>query len=82
MILPNILKTIWRIDVIFEDINNYLIEYLGQWPLFYGPVIFFYIFQIIWWKNVILVWHNDWPKNIYIYICRSVTHISQSTDFV
>ena len=23
-----------------------LIEYVGQWPIFYGPVIFSYIFQI------------------------------------
>ena len=43
-----------------------LIEYLGQWPIFYGPVIFFYIFQIIWLKNGILVWHNDWPKTMYV----------------
>ena len=27
--------------------------YVGQWPIFYGPVILFHIL-IIWWRNVVL----------------------------
>ena len=28
--------------------------YVGQWPLFYGPVILHHILKTIWWRNVVL----------------------------
>ena len=28
--------------------------YVGQWPIFYGPVILLYILKTIWWRNVVL----------------------------
>ena len=28
--------------------------YVGQWPIFHGPVILRYILQTIWWTNVII----------------------------
>ena len=28
--------------------------YVGQWPIFHGPVILPYIFKTIWWTNVIV----------------------------
>ena len=57
-----------------------LIEYMwvSYWPILYVWVIFSYIFQIIWWRNVILVWHNDWPKNYN----DGQWPIFQSIDFV
>ena len=28
--------------------------YVGPWPIFYGPVILFNIFKIIWWINIVI----------------------------
>ena len=62
-----------------KDLPNKI--YLGQWPIFHGPVILPYIFKTIWWMKIILdimdQWHKDWPHKIY----RSVTYISWSSDF-
>ena len=28
--------------------------YVGQWPIFYGPVILLHILKTVWWRNVVL----------------------------
>ena len=44
--------------------------YVGQWPIFHGPVILPYISKTIWWTSVIFsdnetVWPKLWPQNKY-----------------
>ena len=100
--------------------------YIGQWPIFYGPVILPYILKTIWWTNVIIgildpcdatiycikcMWVSDLHFMVHwfclisrrlldssmlywrywfsvtqtltcSYICKSVTYISWSSDFV
>ena len=79
VILPYILKTIWRMNIILLDYESVwadvwpLNKCRSLWPIFYGPVILPYILKSIWCMNIILwdyesVWHDIWPKNK----CRSL----------
>ena len=56
--------------------------YVGQWPIFRGPVILPYILKTIWWTNVITGILDPCDAKVYhIKVCRSVTYISWSSDF-
>ena len=51
MILPHILKTIWWRNVVLAimdqcDKKINLVKYVGQWPIFHGPLILPYIIVI------------------------------------
>ena len=57
--------------------------YVGQWPTFHYPVILSYILKTIWWINVVLeVLINVTQTLNWNYVCRPVTCISWSSDFV
>ena len=65
--------------------------YVGQWPTFHGPVILSYILKTIWWINflleILIQWLIQWliqcdtNVELKLYISRSVTYISWSSDF-
>ena len=74
--LPNILKTIWCINIILWDYESVWPDIWPQnkcrslWPIFHGPVIFSYILKTVWCLNIILqdyesLWPNVWPQNKY-----------------
>ena len=57
--------------------------YVGQWPTFHYPVILSYILKTVWWINVVLeVLINVTQTLNWNYVCRPVTCISWSSDFV
>ena len=58
--------------------------YVGQWPIFYGPVILLHILETIWWRNVVLGLMDQCDTKIDLLkytLCGSVTYISWSIDF-
>ena len=57
--------------------------YIGQWPIFHGPVLLCCILKTIWWANDITeILDLCDTKICLINICRSVTYISWSCGFV
>ena len=56
--------------------------YVGQWPIFHGPVILPYILRTSWWTVVIIGILVPCDAKIYHIKCKSVTYISWSSDFV
>ena len=52
-------KTIWWMIVIFSDNETVWHRdwphqvYVGQWPIFYGPVILLLIWKTILWRNIV-----------------------------
>ena len=56
--------------------------YIGQWPIFHGPVILPYILKTICRTNAIIGMFVPCDVNIYFIKCGSVTYISCSSDFV
>ena len=42
--------------------------YVGQWPIFYVPVILPYILKTIWWtnRNIRSMWCKDLPHKMYV----------------
>ena len=63
MILPYILKAIWRIDMITWLMSQYNLMLdlkikMDQWPIFHGSVILCYIFKTYWCINMI-PWNNE-----------------------
>ena len=89
LILPYISKTIWWMNVIFLD-NETVWHKL--WPqtkyrstglIFHGLVILLNIFKFIWWVNMIVgILDQCDTKTESSSICRSVTYILWSIDFV
>ena len=74
MILPNILKTIWCMNIILWDYESVWhniwpqIKCRSLWPTFNGALILPYILKTIWCMNIILwdyesVWLSIWPQN-------------------
>ena len=56
--------SVWHIDWPYQ-------VHVGQWPIFYGPVILLHILRTIWWRNVVLgimdqCDFKDWPCKIYV----------------
>ena len=84
MILSCILKTtcIWWINVVLEiliqcdtNIEQKLYRYVGQWPIFHGPVILPYILKTIWWTNVIIEILDPCDAKIYQIKCMWVSDL-------
>ena len=52
------------------NVNKHWTEtiYVGQWPIFHGPVILPYIIRTLWWTNVIIgsMWCKDLPHKMYV----------------
>ena len=76
LVLPNILKTVWCMNITLWDYESVWPDVWPQikcrslWPIFHGPVILPYILKTIWYMNTILwdyesVWPDVWPQNIY-----------------
>ena len=64
------------------DIDLRVMKSRSAWPIFHGPVTLPYSLNIIWCMNIIVqdyesVQSDVWPQNK----CRSLWHISWSTDF-
>ena len=56
--------------------------YVGQWPIFCGPVILLYILKTVWWWNIIFrIMDQCETKTGLINRCGSVTYILWSSDF-
>ena len=56
--------------------------YVGQWPIFYCPMILLHIMKTIWWRNVVLGIMDQCDTKIdFLNICGSVTYILWSIDF-
>ena len=56
--------------------------HVGQWPIFYGPVILLHFLKTIWWRNVVLGIMDQCDTKIdLLNFCGSVTYISWSIDF-
>ena len=41
-----------------------LLVYVGQWPIFYGPVILLHILKTIWWRNFVFGIMDKWDAKI------------------
>ena len=57
--------------------------YVGHWPTFNGSMILSYILKTIWWIKFLLeiLIQCDTNVELKLYISRSVTYISWSSDF-
>ena len=51
------------------------IIYVGQWPIFHGPVILLYILQTTWWTNVIIGLLDPCDAKIYHIKCMWVSDL-------
>ena len=49
--------------------------YLGQWPIFHGPVILPYVLKTIWWTNVIIGILDPCDVKIFHIKCRCVNDL-------
>ena len=49
--------------------------YVGQWPIFHGPVILPYILKTIWWANVIIGILDPCDAKIYHMKCMLVSYL-------
>ena len=87
VILPYILNTIFLEKCHNWDIGSmwkiYLIKCMLVWPTFQDPMILSYILKTIWWINFVLEIRIQCYRKteLKLYICRSVTYISWSSDF-
>ena len=72
----HILKTTWWINVVLEILIQceHWTEtiYVGQWPIFHGPVILPYILKTIWWTNFIIGILDPCDAKIYHIKCMWV----------
>ena len=55
-------------------------EYVGQWSIFYGPVILLHNLKTIWWRNVVLGITDHCDTKIDLFRI-SVTYSSWAIDF-
>ena len=60
------------IDLVWQENWSEAI-YVGQWPIFRGPVILYCILETIWWTNVIIGILNPCDAEIYLIKCMWVS---------
>ena len=63
----------WRYWFSVTQILNW--NYVGQWPICYGPVIFPYILKTIWWTSVIIGILGPCDAKIYHIKCMRVSDL-------
>ena len=68
----HILKTIWWTNWHKRWIGTI---YVGQWPIFHGPMILPYILKAIWWTNVIIGILDPYVAKIYQVKCMWVSDL-------
>ena len=64
----------WDIDSVWHKHWTETI-YVGQWPVFYGPVILPYILKTFWWTNVIIGLLDPCDATIYHIKCMRVSDL-------